>query len=247
MQNVRSTIHRACAVALAAALVGGLVELSYAQQPAPVPKPSSAAPALHGKKLAETYCAGCHGVDGNTTAEPQYPKLAGQKAYYLRQQLHAFKSGARKSDIMSGPAQAISDAQIRELARYYSDQPVKPDPVKDPKLAATGARIFRYASRRAPACAACHGEGGFGPGGMMGRGMMGGRGMGGMMGGGRMGMMMGNTAAVPNLYGQHAAYIVQQLDAFAKGTRRGTVMGPIAEAWREKDRQAVAEYLSGLR
>jgi cytochrome c553 len=217
------------AAALAASTV---VKLSYAQQPStPSVKPSEQP--LHGRKLAEAYCAACHGVDGNTTSDPQYPKLAGQKAYYLRQQLRAFKSGARKSDVMSGPAHAITDAQIRELARYYSDQPVKPDPVKDPRLAATGARIFQYASRAAPPCAACHGAGGYGPGGMM--------------GGGGMGMMMGNTAAVPNLYGQHAAYIVQQLNAFAKGTRPGTVMGPIAAAWREKDREAVAEYLSGLR
>lgn len=70
--------------------------------------------------------------------------------------------------------------------------------------------------------------------------------MGGMMRGGNMGMMMGNTAAVPNLYGQHLAYTVQQLDAFAKGKRRGTVMGPIAATMRAQDRKAVAEYLSGL-
>jgi cytochrome c553 len=216
--------------------------LSRAQQPAPSAPLAKPSEPLHGRKLVEANCAVCHGVDGSMTADPQYPKLAGQKAYYLRQQLRAFKSGARKSDIMSGPAHAITDAQMRELARYFSGQPVKPDPVKDPRLAETGARIFRYASRRAPACAACHGAGGFGRGGMMG-----GRGMGGMMGGGRMGMMMGNTAAVPNLYGQHAAYIVQQLDAFASGARRGTVMGPIAAAWREQDRRAVAKYLSGRR
>ncbi len=226
-------------VVLAAGLLAAsiVVQPSNAQQPsAPSVKPSEP---LHGRKLAEAYCSACHGVDGNTTSDPQFPKVAGQKTFYLRQQLHAFKSGARKSDIMSGPAHAITDAQIRELAHYYGDQPVKPDPVKDPKLAAIGARIYRYATHVAPPCAACHGGGGFGRGGMMG-------GMGGMMGGGRMGMMMGNTAAVPNLYGQHAAYIVQQLDAFAKGTRSGTVMGPIASAWREKDRQAVAEYLSEL-
>jgi cytochrome c553 len=229
------------AVLLGATL--GFFSSSRAQQPAPsVPATKPSNPLLHGKKLVEADCAVCHGVDGSTTADPQYPKLAGQKAYYLRQQLRAFRSGARKSDTMSGISHALTDAQIRELARYFSDQPVKPDTVKDPRLAQTGARIFRYASRRAPACIACHGGGGFGRGGMMG-----GRGMGGMMGGGRMGMMMGNSAAVPNLYGQHAAYIVQQLDAFASGKRRGTVMGPIAAAWREQDRRAVAEYLSGRR
>jgi cytochrome c553 len=219
--------------------------LNAQQAPAPLAKPSEQA--LHGRKLVEAYCAVCHGVDGNTTSDPLYPKLAGQKAYYLRQQMRAFKNGARKSDLMAGPASSITDAQIRELARYFSRQRVKPDPVKDPELAAIGVRIFRYSSRRAPACAACHGGGGVGPGRRMGGGMMAGHGMGGMRGGGHMGMMMGKTAAVPNLYGQHATYIVKQLDAFASGTRRGTVMGPIASAWREKERRAVAEYLSGQR
>jgi cytochrome c553 len=73
-----------------------------------------------------------------------------------------------------------------------------------------------------------------------------GGGMGGMMGG-HMGMMMGSTSAVPRLFGQHAAYLVQQLDAFASGIRPSPVMGPIASTWREQDRRAVAEYLSGLR
>ena len=85
-------------------------------------------------------------------------------------------------------------------------------------------------------------------------------GHGGMMGGaaadgwhgrhdgrGRMGMMMGNSAAIPNLYGQHAAYIVKQLDAFASGARPGTVMGPIAAALSPQARRAVAEYLAGHR
>jgi cytochrome c553 len=197
---------------------------------------------LHGSKLAEAYCAGCHGADGNGSgASPQYPKLAGQKASYLRAQLRAFKRGARKSDLMAGPASAISDSQIVELARVYSRQAVKADTVKDPQLAAIGRRIFNRSMRHAPACAACHNGSGSGP---MGR-MMGGRG--GMMRGNRMGMMMGNLANVPNLNGQHAAYTIQQLDAFASGARPGTVMGPIAGALSERDRKAVAEYLSGLR
>jgi len=243
MQSAGPKYRRTGAVMSIAALLAGAVTLSYAQQ-APAAKPSS--PPLHGKKLVEAYCAGCHGADGSTTSDPQYPKLAGQKAYYIRQQLRAFRSGARKSDVMSGPASAISDAQIRELARYFSDQPVKPDKNVNPLLASVGRRIFRYAAG-APSCIACHGQGGGFGRGMMGRrgGMMHGRG--GMMGGGGRGMMMWNSAAAPKLYGQHAAYIVQQLDAFASGARRGTVMGPIAAALRPQDRRAVAEYLAGLR
>jgi cytochrome c553 len=225
----------------AAASVASAQQPSTARSPAPSAK-SDPTP-LHGRDLAQANCAVCHGADGNSS-DPQYPKIAGQKAYYIRRQLRAFRSGARKSDVMSGPASSLTENQIRELAEYFSDQPVKPDVVKDPKLAAVGARIFQYASRAAPPCVACHGEGGFG-GGMMGGGMMGG-GMGGMMGG-HMGMMMGSAAVVPRLYGQHAAYLVQQLDAFASGTRRSPIMGPIASKWREQDRRAVAEYLSGLR
>ncbi len=224
-------------VFLAAALAAltALFGISYAQSPSS-PK-ASAELQLHGQKLSEAVCASCHGVDGNST-DPQYPKLAGQKAYYLHSQLYAFKNGTRKSEVMAGIVAGVSDAQIAELARYFSDQPVKPDTVKDQQLAALGARIFNYPSRGAPPCAACHAGRGF-RGGMMG----GGRGM---MGGG-MGMMMGNTVEVPNLSGQHASYLLAQLDAFAAGTRPGTVMGPIARAWREQDRRAVAEYLSGLR
>ena len=150
MAMVRSMIRIGGAVVLSTALICGFFDLSQAQQAAPsapAAKPSS--PPLHGEKLVEANCAGCHGVDGGTTTDPQYPKLAGQKAYYLRQQLRAYKSGARKSDIMSGPAHAVTDAQIRELARYYSDQRVKPDAIKDRPLAGIGARIFHNLLRAA--------------------------------------------------------------------------------------------------
>ena len=215
-------------------LVGSsAVKLSHAQ----TANPGMSESPVHGKKLAETYCASCHGVDGNS-ADPQFPKIAGQNPDYIRLQLHAFKNGARASPIMSAPASALTNEQIAELARYFSDQPVKPNVVKDPQLARVGSRIFNEPSRDAPPCVACHGQGGFGPGGMTGGHM-------GMMGG-HMGMMTGNAAEVPNLFGQHATYTAQQLDAFASGARHYTVMGPIAASLSSQDRQAVAEYLSGL-
>ncbi|MFO1099396.1 MAG: c-type cytochrome [Xanthobacteraceae bacterium] len=211
--------------------------------------PNADAPPLQGKTLAAARCSSCHGADGNSP-DPQYPKIGGQNADYLRTQLRAFKSGARRSEIMSGQASAITDAQIAELARYFSDQSVKPDVVNDPQLADLGARIFHSPSREAPPCMACHGGDGFGPGGRMGGGMGGGMGgMGGHMGAmpGHMRMMMENIGDVPNLFGQHAAYTMQQLDAFATGMRDSTVMGRIAASLSPRDRRAVAEYLSGLR
>ena len=66
----------------------------------------------------------------------------------------------------------------------------------------------------------------------------------GMMGHGMMGMMGSGMADVPNLNGQHAAYIVAQLNGFADGARQGTVMNRIAAALSEADKMAVAEFLS---
>ena len=116
-------------------------------------KPATVALALHGQELAQAYCAGCHGVEGNSP-EPQNPKIAGQKTDYLQDQLRAFKSGARKSDLMSGPASAISDGQIAELADYYSGHSAKPGISSNSQLAAIGAGIYRSPSHGAPPCAA---------------------------------------------------------------------------------------------
>ncbi len=243
------------AVAMFLLSVGGNARSQPAtpQSPAPSAKPPPSTPPLHGQKLADARCASCHGPDGNSP-DAQLPKIAGQKELYLRLTLHAFKSGVRKSDVMAPVASALSDAQIAELAHFYSEREVKPDPIKDKQSADLGARIYRTATKDAPACATCHNprSGSLGPG----PGMMGGPGApGGMPGGPMMGSgmmqggagMMSNTAAVPDLFGQHAAYTVQRLDAFASGKRKGTVMGPIAKGMSPQDRQAVAGYLAGQR
>ena len=220
-------------------LTPGVSVRSHAQTATtPQQPPAAAAKPLTGKALASATCAICHGPDGNSPTDA-FPKIAGQKRYYLEMQLWGFKYGARKSDVMTPIAKGLSDAQIASLARFFSRAPVKPDVVKDRKLAAQGARIFHYPSRGVPPCAACHSAAGYGPQ-MMGGGMMGG-GMGGHMG------MMGDTGATPRLFGQHATYIVQQLDAFAGGKRRGTVMGPVAARLSPRERQAVADYLAGRR
>lgn len=211
----------------------GLVELSHAQG-----APTASGGELHGKQLAQAYCAGCHGADGNS-ADQNTPKLAGQDASYLLAQMRDFKTGARKSDVMSGPASALTDSQIEELANFYSRETAKPDAVKDATLANIGARIFTSPMSGAPPCAACHGQGGYGSMGSM---MNGQSGMGPMGGG-----MMESGGRAPILNGQHAAYTLQRLDAFASGTQNGTVMEQIAAGLSEKDRKAVAEYISGLR
>ena len=187
-----------------------------------------------GSQVAKAKCAGCHGAEGNS-ADPQIPKLAGQNPAYLYWQLWAFRMVTRRSDTMTAIVTAITDADMANAASFYSRQSRKPDAVKDPTLVAVGERIvFEGAGPRiTPPCAMCHGAPGRG-------------GMPMMMG--RMPMMgvRGMIANAPNLNGQYAAYIVDQLNHFASGERQATVMGRIAAELSESDKKAIAGYLSGL-
>ena len=64
-------------------------------------------------------CQACHGLDGLSKA-PDSPNIAGQIEPYLVAQLQAFKTGVRKSDAMSAVAPSLSDADIEDLAAYFS-------------------------------------------------------------------------------------------------------------------------------
>lgn len=179
-----------------------------------------------GRRIAQEKCAACHGADGNSP-DPQFPKLAGQRPAYLYWQIQSFAHGNRRSEIMAASAGALSKADMADVARFFSRQSRTPDRMKDRRMVAVGERVFFSGM---PSCAMCHGSAG-----RQGMPMMG------MMGGGMMGSGMGN---VPDLNGQHAAYIVGQLNRFTQGERQGTVMNRIAAGLSDKNKQAVAEYLS---
>lgn len=131
---------------------------------------------------------------------------------------------------MSAIAAPLTDAEIDDLAKYYSGEAREPDVPNDARLAARGERVYYASAAPMSGCASCHDNSGRG-------GMMG---MGGMMG-------SNSSATAPLLNGQHAAYVLAQLDGFASGQRQGTAMGPIAASLSEDDRRAVADYLSSRR
>ncbi len=64
-------------------------------------------------------CQTCHGLDGMSKI-PDAPNIAGQPEAYLAAQLQAYKSGARKNDMMSIVINTLSDEDIANLAAYYS-------------------------------------------------------------------------------------------------------------------------------
>ena len=65
-----------------------------------------------------SMCLGCHGssAEGNG----QFPRLAGQRADYLANQLANFKAGARKNGQMQAIANMLSEEDMQALAAYFA-------------------------------------------------------------------------------------------------------------------------------
>ena len=170
-------------------------------------------------------CAACHGPQGNS-ANPQWPKLAGQHAGYTFEQLKIFKlpqpESPRFNAIMHGQAQPLGEQDMKDLAAYFAAQAMQPG-VADPALVEKGQRIYRggIPEKNVPACIACHGPAGD-----------------------------GNAAAsYPKIGGQHAAYLVNQLKLYASGERRSDpnqMMRNLSSEMSEEEMQAVASYIQGL-
>jgi cytochrome c553 len=78
----------------------------------------AAGDAAAGKVKAAT-CAGCHGTEGISN-NPMWPNLMGQKEGYIIKQLKAFRDGTRTDPMMSPMAKPLTDADIENVAAYFS-------------------------------------------------------------------------------------------------------------------------------
>lgn len=67
-------------------------------------------------------CAACHGADGRARI-PGAPNLAGQNYRYLMDALHAYKNGARDVAVMRAATGPLSEGELEQLARWYSQLP----------------------------------------------------------------------------------------------------------------------------
>ena len=88
------------------------------------PSQSRVGDAAAGKAVAAN-CTACHGATGVGT-NPAWPNLAAQKPGYLMNVLKAFRAGLRKDPMMAGVTRGLSDADIANLAAYYTVQGCKP-------------------------------------------------------------------------------------------------------------------------
>lgn len=68
-------------------------------------------------------CASCHALRGGGLP-PEFPRLAGQHAQYLKAQLRAFRAGSRLSNpnaMMRDISARLSDPEINEVTLYIAD------------------------------------------------------------------------------------------------------------------------------
>lgn len=166
-------------------------------------------------------CASCHGAAGEGGAN--VPRLAGLPEGYIVKQLQDYVSGRRRNETMQTVAGALSDADRRGLARYYSA--LRTPSTAQPELGgdmARGEQLALYGdwSKNLPACFSCHGPSGFGV-----------------------------APHFPSLAAQHPAYTASQLAAWVGGQRDNSdvqLMNEIARNLSDADRRAVADYLATL-
>jgi len=71
------------------------------------------------QKIRTLQCQSCHGKEGLAKVAGA-PNLAGQQQDYLIAALGAYRSGARKSDMMNTIAQPLKDADIADVTAYYA-------------------------------------------------------------------------------------------------------------------------------
>ncbi len=179
-------------------------------------------------------CYQCHQIRGAGSVTANIPRLTGQTFRYLYASLRNFASGRRDSPTMAPIAQALTPADMRDVAAFYAAQNTR-----TPLMAAYAAEKSQTTEeilsqggkmaavgipdRGVQACQNCHGPDGG-----------------------------GLPPIYPYLAGQYADYIVNQLNAFKSGARgigdAGIdVMEDIAKRLTAGQMNDVAQYYSAIR
>lgn len=169
-------------------------------------------------------CVVCHGKDGRATSDGYYPRIAGKPVGYLYNQLINFRDGKRTYPVMTAMLDNMSDAYLREIAQYFSDQHPpysSPQPTQATPAQLIRGRVLVHDGDRekgVPACIACHGA-----------------------------KMTGTAPAIPGLIGLPRDYLLGQIGAWKIGMRHAAApdcMAQVVKKLSGDDISAVTAWLS---
>ena len=218
--RVERSATRLLASAVAVFSLLGAVTLVQAQSTGREPDAKHGAViAAQGTPAGAPPCAQCHAFNGVSDASGAFPRLAGQSAYYLADQLQEFAAGERTSAPMTPIAKALSPHDIADVSAYYAsiNAPFLPLKAPDPALVKRGEELAKIGSaeRRIQNCDNCHGPEG-----------------------------AGEPPAIPYLAGQYAHYIAFTLQMWQQGYRKNSLdqMEVMAKKLDDQEIAAVAAY-----
>ena len=188
-----------------------------------------------GKEI-NSVCAGCHGEFGQGGSRGEYPRIGGQRAAYLLDQLKSFRARKRINIPMYPYTQEreLPDQDIKDVAAYLASIEL---PTTWPVFKETDDALTRLTltervmiSPRVTGnlgngeaiyqkkCVTCHAANG------MGRGMF------------------------PMLVGQYTSYLMRQMEKYLKGERPhdDVDVGGVLNALKPEDLQDILAYLTSI-
>lgn len=186
-----------------------------------------------GKEINAT-CAGCHGEFGQGGKKGEYPRIGGQRAAHIADQLRSFRARTRLNLPMFPYTQAreMSDQDVEDVSAYLASIEL---PTQWPEFRPEDDALTRLTATekvmiipRAPGdldngkkiyvkeCVTCHGKDG------MGRGKF------------------------PRLVGQYTNYLMKQMGSFIKGERPHDEVETrgILNELKDQDLQDILAYLT---
>lgn len=171
-------------------------------------------------------CNRCHGAGGGGRGQGAVPRLAGQSEAYLLGTLQAYARGTRHSGIMQPVTAGLEPHLLKALAKHYAELPVTAiadDSTASSETLAHGKQLAERGmpERGIPSCVHCHGP-----------------------------KRPPRNPMYPDIAGQYARYLKQQLELFTAGTRGGSeythVMHSAAQRLTPEQIQALADYYASL-
>jgi cytochrome c553 len=177
--------------------------------------------AIAGLRTDLADCARCHGDQGSPPPSRLVPKLSGQSAAYLAAALRHYADGTRPSGVMQAVAAALDTGEITRISEHYATQADGGIDADHPAEQVEHGRRIAVEGLARQGVPPCIACHG-----------------------------ARSNPMFPRLAGQHARYIVSQLQLWQRGGRDltvlGAVMAPIARRLDAGQIEAVAAYFASL-